>query len=75
MRYTEISLPRSEVVVGLSLLRVATREIGRALTYDERNLLERFEAAVEGRDRRRANRFPKMAPRPRVELNLLRRAQ
>jgi hypothetical protein len=71
--YVELTMPKSEALAGLALLRFAASELERDLTFEERKLVERLEYALEGKDRRKANRFPKPAPRPRVELDLRRR--
>jgi hypothetical protein len=71
--YVDLSMPKSEALAGLSLLRFAASELERDLTFEERKLVERLEYALEGKDRRKVNRFPKPTPRPRVELDLRRR--
>ena len=73
MRYVDLSMPKSEALACLVLLRFAAKELGRDLTLEERRLVERLEYALEGKDRRKVNRFP-AAKRGRVELDLRRRA-
>jgi hypothetical protein len=62
--YVDLSMPKSEALAGLALLRFAASELERPLTLEERKLVERLEFALEGKDRRKANRFANPGPKP-----------